>query len=207
MWTPLPGTVWCTKLLRISIHCYRYKDFNHRCKDGYILGKTKLNCPVSLPITATNSLPPTWDRFRQVKRQSNKEWQGKTARACIRSDTILIDGSWLLPTKRLFRSAANFDFHENRPKMADLKSLQKWSEIEQKYQILFSFSTDKDRRTDSRIRRKNTAQPRRESNPRFPAGLRKTLGSIPGGAALCFFRLIRLSVLLPLSVLKEKRIW
>ena len=34
------------------------------------------------------------------------------------------------------------------------------------YQILFSFSTDKDRRTDSRIRRKNTAQPRRESNPR-----------------------------------------
>ena len=30
---------------------------------------------------------------------------------------------------------------------------------------LFSFSSDKDRRTDSRIRRKNTAQPRRESNP------------------------------------------
>ena len=29
---------------------------------------------------------------------------------------------------------------------------------------------------------KNTAQPRRESNP-----IRKTLGSIPGGAALCFF--------------------
>ena len=34
------------------------------------------------------------------------------------------------------------------------------------YQNLFSFSTDKDRRTDSRIRRKNTAQPRWESNPR-----------------------------------------
>ena len=32
-------------------------------------------------------------------------------------------------------------------------------------QILFSFSSDKDRRTDSRIRRKDTAQPRRESNP------------------------------------------
>ena len=31
---------------------------------------------------------------------------------------------------------------------------------------LFSFSSDKDRRTDSRIRRKNTAQPRRESNLR-----------------------------------------
>ena len=29
----------------------------------------------------------------------------------------------LLPTKRLFRSAANFDFHDNRPKMADLKSV------------------------------------------------------------------------------------
>ena len=33
------------------------------------------------------------------------------------------------------------------------------------YHILFSFSSDKDRTTDSRIRRKNTAQPRRESNP------------------------------------------
>ena len=32
-------------------------------------------------------------------------------------------------------------------------------------QILFSFSSDNDRRTDSRIRRKITAQPRRESNP------------------------------------------
>ena len=49
---------------------------------------------------------------------------------------------------------------------------------------------------------KNTAQPRRESNP--ATRFRKTLGSIPGGAALCFFRLIRLSVLLSLSELKEK---
>ena len=32
-------------------------------------------------------------------------------------------------------------------------------------QILFSFSSDKDRRIDSRIRRKNAAQPRQESNP------------------------------------------
>ena len=38
--------------------------------------------------------------------------------------------------------------------------------------------------------------------------IRKILGSIPGGAALCFFRLIRLSVLLSLSELKEKSlIW
>ena len=36
---------------------------------------------------------------------------------------------------------------------------------------------------------------------------RKTLGSIPGGAALCFFHLIRLLVLLSLSELKGKRIW
>ena len=35
--------------------------------------------------------------------------------------------------------------------------------------------------------------------------IRKILGSIPGGAALCFFRLIRLSVLLSLSELKEKK--
>ena len=66
---------------------------------------------------------------------------------------------------------------------------------------LFSFSSDKDRRTDSRIRRKNTAQPRRESNPGSRSSrcgfvaqwleratrTRKILGSIPGGAALCFF--------------------
>ena len=38
-----------------ALHCYQYKDFNHRCKDGYILGKT----PVSLPITAGYSLSPT----------------------------------------------------------------------------------------------------------------------------------------------------
>ena len=44
-------------------------------------------------------------------------------RACIGSHTSLIDGSRLLPTKRLFRSAANFDFHDHRPKMPDLKSV------------------------------------------------------------------------------------
>ena len=81
-------------------------------------------------------------------------------------------------------------------------NIEKRHQINTKNQILFSFSSDKDRRTDSRIRRKNTAQPRRESNlefarswVRFPAGLR------------CVFRLIRLSVLLSLSELKEKRIW
>ena len=41
-------------MLRIAIHCYKYKDFNHGCKDGYILGKTS----VSLPITTVYSLPP-----------------------------------------------------------------------------------------------------------------------------------------------------
>ena len=59
-----PGTVWCTSMLRIAIlekkkkeekHCYQYKDFNHRCKGGYILGKTS----VSLPNTTGYSLPPT----------------------------------------------------------------------------------------------------------------------------------------------------
>ena len=43
-WSMYPGTLYCTQMLRIAIHCYRYKDFNHRCKDGYVLGKT----PVSL---------------------------------------------------------------------------------------------------------------------------------------------------------------
>ena len=49
-------------------------------------------------------------------------------------------------------------------------------------QILFSFSSDKDRRTDSRIRRKKKTQ-------RSPAGNRTQglANSSPGGAALCFF--------------------
>ena len=66
------------------------------------------------------------------------------------------------------------------------------------YQILFSFSTDKDRRTDSRIRRKNTVGESRKFTRSSRCGfvaqwleratrIRKTLGSIPGGAALCFF--------------------
>ena len=42
-------------------------------------------------------------------------------------------------------------------------------------QMPFSFTSGIDRRTDSRIRRKNTAQPRQESNPGFCEG-----------AALCF---------------------
>ena len=57
---------------------------------------------------------------------------------------------------------------------------------------------------------KNTAQPH-SSRCGFVAQwleratrFRKILGSIPGGAELCFFRLIRLSVLLSLSELKEK---
>ena len=52
----------CNTLLSVY-----HKDFNNRCKGGYILGKTKLNGPVSLPITTSYSLPPTWDRFRQKK--------------------------------------------------------------------------------------------------------------------------------------------
>ena len=55
-WSMYPGTVWCTQMLKykeenITIN----KDFDHRCKGGYILGKT----PVSLPITTGYSLPPT----------------------------------------------------------------------------------------------------------------------------------------------------
>ena len=73
-------------------------------------------------------------------------------------------------------------------------------------QILFSFSSDKDRRTDSRIRRKNTAQPRRESNP-GSCEFSQDPGFDSRRGCAVFFRLIRLSVLLSLSELKEKRIW
>ena len=41
---------------------------------------------------------------------------------------------------------------------------QKQTKYKTVFKNLFSFSSDKDRRTDSRIRRKNTAQPRRESH-------------------------------------------
>ena len=85
-WSMYPGTVWCTQVLRNAIlkkkkkekHCYQYKDFNHRCKDGYILGKT----PVSLPITTGYSLPPTWNRFRQKKAVELLKIFGLTEQNC-----------------------------------------------------------------------------------------------------------------------------
>ena len=142
-WSMYPGTVWhqCFELQYLKKKSWGRKNIPIRIRISTtaakvvtedILGKT----PVSLPITTGYSLPPTWDRFRQ-KRQSNGEWQGKTARACIASHTFLIDGSWLLPTKRLFRSAANFDFHDNRPKMADLKSVMQASNFGGKFDQLF----------------------------------------------------------------------
>ena len=54
-------------------------------------------------------------------------------------------------------------------------------------QILFSFSSDKDRRTDSRIRRKTPSFGFVAQWLERATRIRKTLGSIPGGAALCFF--------------------
>ena len=57
---------------------------------------------------------------------------------------------------------------------------------EKKNQILFSFSTDKDRRTDSRIRRKNTAQPAAVSSSIFVGAEREEnlIGMIPTRASL-----------------------
>ena len=63
---------------------------------------------------------------------------------------------------------------------------------------LLSFSSDKDRRTDSRIRRSRKTQ-------RSPTGNR-TQGLVNSSRTF-FFRLIRLSTLLFLSELKEKRFW
>ena len=50
-------------------------------------------------------------------------------------------------------------------------------------QILLSFSTNKDRRTERRIRRQNTAQPSQDRER--ATRIHKNLGSILGGAARC----------------------
>ena len=87
------------------------------------LGKTPVSLPIYYGLFAAPDMRQVPAKKKKGSRIINGEWQGKTVRACIGSHTFLIDGSWLLPTKRLFRSAANFDFHDNRPKMADLKSV------------------------------------------------------------------------------------
>ena len=66
------------------------------------------------PVTPAKERQPTEERRRPKICEL----------ALIGSHTFLIDGSRFLPTKRLFRSAAKFDFHDNLPKMADLKAIQ-----------------------------------------------------------------------------------
>ena len=119
-----PGTVWCTQMLRNAILQKKKEKKNiaisirtstTAAKMVIFLVKLRFLFPLLRAIRC-----PRHETGSGKKRQSNLEWQSKTARPCIGSHTFLIDGSWLLPTKRLFRSAANFDFHDNRPKMADL---------------------------------------------------------------------------------------
>ena len=86
-------------------------------------------------------------------------------------------------------------------------------------QILFSFSSDKDRRTDNRIRRKKHSaappgiEPRilrilvARSNHWATKPQRELRVNFRLSPSCQFFFLIRLSVLLSLSELKEKRIW
>ena len=72
--------------------------------------------------------------------------------------TKIVGSRWscLLSCTSTFRKRLIFGTFVNRTKLRKLLVFG---------QILCSFSFDKVRRTDSRIRRKNTAQPRRESNP------------------------------------------
>ena len=128
-WWMYLGTVWCTQMLRIAILKKKKKKkekniaisirtSNTAAKVVLFLVKLRFLFPLLRAIRC-----PRHETGSGKKRQSNREWQGKTARSCIGSHSFLINGSWLLPTKRLFRSAANFGFHDNRPKMADLKSV------------------------------------------------------------------------------------
>ena len=125
-----PGTVWCTQML---LNCNTSKKgriniaINIRTSTTaakvILLVKLRFLFPLLRAIRCPRHETGSGKKKRQSNYKINGEWQGKTARACIGSHTFLIDGSWLLPTKRLFRSDANFDFHDNRPKMADLKSV------------------------------------------------------------------------------------
>ena len=113
-----PGTMWCTQ--RQYIISIRTSTTAAKVVIFFV----NLSSAVRFLFPLLRACRcPRQETGSSKKRQSNKEWQAKTARACIGIHTFLIDGSWLLPTKRLFRSAANFDFHDNRPKMADLKSV------------------------------------------------------------------------------------
>ena len=102
------------KKKRKKEHCYQ--DFNHRCKGGYILGKT----PVSLPITTGYSLPPTWDRFWQKKRQSNGEWHFDRAKLHeLASDPI---HSWSTAAD----SCPPSDFSDRPPISISMTTGRKW---------------------------------------------------------------------------------
>ena len=113
-WSMHPGTVWCTQMLRIAIHCYQYKEFNHGCKDGYILGKT----PVSLPITTVYLLPPTWDRFRLKKKNCR-----------IRNDRAKLHELALDPTHYWLTAADSCppsDFSDRPPISISMTTGRKW---------------------------------------------------------------------------------
>ena len=119
-WSMYPGTVWCTQRLRNAIlqkkkkkHCYQYKDFNHRCKDGYILGKT----PVALPITTGYSLPPTWDRFRQKK--GSRIWNDRAKLHDLALDPI---HSWSTAAD----SGPPSDFSDRPPISISMTTGRKW---------------------------------------------------------------------------------
>ena len=95
-WSMYPGTVWCTQMLRIAIHCYQYKDCNHGCKDGYILGKTPVS-PVADPGGGGDAPPPPPPLCRpkkkkeEEKEKKNRPWDSSSqttaaAARCLRGD-------------------------------------------------------------------------------------------------------------------------
>ena len=75
-----------------------------------------------------------------------------------------------------------------------------WAAVQQAWCFVLTSRLNRESREFTRSSRCGFVAQWLERATRF----RKILGSIPGGAALCFFRLIRLSVLLSLSELKEK---
>ena len=121
-WSMYPGTVWCTQMLRNAILQKKKKEKNIAIS----IRTSTTAAKVVIFLVKLRFLFPLLRAIRCPRHETGSGKKGSRIwndRAKLHDLALDPMHSWLLPTKRLFRSAANFDFHDNRPKMADLKSV------------------------------------------------------------------------------------